>query len=100
MDVANKIIALGALPFNPLLLSFHFIVHNTPYDDVINLCLGYVERCDAIYRIPGKSKGADREMKHAITRGIPHFHTMESLEFWLYVQANPNGTDENVGDVD
>jgi hypothetical protein len=32
-----------------------------------------LDKCDAILRLPGESKGADREMLHANNWGIPEF---------------------------
>ena len=42
--------------------------------------LAVIERCDAIYRIPGKSKGADIETLFAKRRGIPVITNIKKLK--------------------
>jgi hypothetical protein len=39
----------------------------------------WVEVCDAVYRIPGDSKGADAEVKHAESLKIPVFRDFISV---------------------
>jgi len=39
-------------------------------------------RCDALFRLPGESKGADLEERWARERGIPVFRDLLALEGW------------------
>lgn len=41
-----------------------------------------IERCDAVLRIPGPSKGADEEVRFANSKGIPVFIAAEGLLNW------------------
>lgn len=41
-----------------------------------------VSRCDAVYRLPGESKGADLEVIHALSRGLPVFYDVADLVRW------------------
>jgi len=41
--------------------------------------LAVIEKCDAVYRIKGNSKGADIECRFAKRRGIPVFYSKKSL---------------------
>jgi hypothetical protein len=42
-----------------------------------------IKRCDALFRIPGKSPGADREVHFATeVVNIPVFHYMSDLDKW------------------
>ena len=45
--------------------------------------LPWVARADAVLRLPGESTGADREVAHAESRGIPVFYDIESLLRWV-----------------
>lgn len=36
-----------------------------------------LERCDAILRLPGESKGADEDVRRAMARGIPVYYSLE-----------------------
>jgi hypothetical protein len=38
-----------------------------------------LERCDAVLRVPGKSKGADQDVKIAQERGLPVFYRVEDV---------------------
>ena len=38
-----------------------------------------LERCDAVLRIPGESKGADQDVAIARERGLPVFFTLEEV---------------------
>ena len=46
--------------------------------------LAHMVRCDAVYRIPGASTGADAEVKVAQERDLPVFFNMDELEQWVY----------------
>lgn len=41
-----------------------------------------IKRCDALLRIPGESKGSDREVEFAQKHNIPTFRDIESLVQW------------------
>jgi hypothetical protein len=38
-----------------------------------------LERCDAVLRIPGESKGADQDVAIARERGLPVFFKLEEV---------------------
>ena len=38
-----------------------------------------IEEADVLFRIPGESVGADREVEHAKSRGIPVVHNLRQL---------------------
>lgn len=79
LEAAEKLIALGYVPYAPLLTHFwHMMFPHEPeywyeYD------LHWVDACDALLRLPGKSHGADREVEHACARRIPCFDSIEAL---------------------
>lgn len=40
----------------------------------------WINVCDCILRLPGKSTGADLEVAHASMKGIPVFYSLEELK--------------------
>lgn len=53
-----------------------------PYEAWMELDFAMLERCDALLRIAGPSPGADREVDHAISKGIPVFYNIQDLVNW------------------
>ena len=43
------------------------------------LSLSLADRCDAVLRIGGKSRGADQEVEHLRKRGRPVYHSIDEL---------------------
>jgi hypothetical protein len=77
MCYSQRLFDSGLVPFNPLLLNQHFIVHPADWTKAIQWCLSYLTKCDALVRIPGVSSGADIEVAMAEKIGIPVFETNE-----------------------
>jgi hypothetical protein len=38
-----------------------------------------LERCDAVYRLTGESKGADQDVRLALERGLPVYHRLTDV---------------------
>ena len=38
-----------------------------------------IEKCDAIFRIPGASKGADQDVEIARSKGLPVFYDIDEV---------------------
>lgn len=50
------------------------------YDEILHPTAGrLIERCDAILRLPGDSKGADNDVKLAHERGIPVYYDIADV---------------------
>ncbi|MBC8074704.1 MAG: DUF4406 domain-containing protein [Chloroflexales bacterium] len=50
------------------------------YDQILHPTAGrLIERCDAILRLPGESKGADNDVRLAHERGIPVYTALEDI---------------------
>ena len=43
-----------------------------------------LQRCDAVLRLPGASKGADNDVRVANDRGIPVYHRLQDVIFFFY----------------
>lgn len=64
-------------------LSLHWdLVHPRPYEDWLQLDLDIIRRCHAVYRLPGASAGADREVSWAGCLMLPVFRRREALLEW------------------
>jgi nucleoside 2-deoxyribosyltransferase len=79
METADILIRSGFAPFNPLLTHFQHVKFPQNYEMWMRQDFVYLQRCDCLLRIPGKSKGADREIKEAKRLGIPVFNSIEDL---------------------
>ncbi len=79
IDTVDVLINKGFVPFAPLYFHFQHLVHPRPYEDWIELDLKWLEVCDCLLRLSGKSKGADKEVKKARKLGLPIFYSLEDL---------------------
>jgi hypothetical protein len=75
---ATEVYRAGFIPINPSNPTWHMV---TPlsHDEWLEIDLSLVEVADAVLRIPGVSCGADMETAHALTHGIPVFHSLSAL---------------------
>lgn len=61
------------------------------WDDFLNWDLSWIRKCDAIYRIKGKSTGADIECRFMKRLGKPIFTSMKELEKYNKSRGKKNG---------
>lgn len=85
MVAADILFQLGYEPFCPLLFHYHDLHFPRTWNDWMTTCLTWLEKCDAVYRLPGESRGADIEVERAVELGIPvirdlHASTLFALE--------------------
>jgi hypothetical protein len=80
--VGEALRALGFCPFVPHLSALWQMVWPVDYEGWMTLDFAWIERCDALLRMPGESPGADREVAHAKSLGIPVFHSDAELIAW------------------
>lgn len=81
-ELFHQLFDLGFAPIIPhlsMLLDFH---KPRPWEDWMELDLPIVARSQAVYRMPGPSRGADCETAHAAALGIPVFLSIERLTEW------------------
>lgn len=57
------------------------------YEHWIEADLAWVEVADCLFRFPGESSGADREVEHAEKHSIPVFKMWADLDQWLRKQT-------------
>lgn len=79
----HEVWVAGFVPFIPHLSAFHEIVIGTqPWEEWLLYDEQIILRCDALFRMPGASKGADREVAFAGRHGIPVFEDLEEMKRW------------------
>jgi hypothetical protein len=79
IDAAHKILDLGHCPVAPLLSHFLHIQRQRPYQDWVNMDLALIPRMDIVLRLPGESRGADKEVQTAQKFNIPVVFSWEEL---------------------
>lgn len=86
VEMADVICALGGCPFIPHLCHLWELIYPHNYDFWLEYDLNWLKVCDAAYRLPGESAGADEERKQCERLKIPVFYTtptlMEFIENW------------------
>jgi len=63
----------------PHLSALHNMIKPRHYESWMDLDFGLILRCEALYRMPGESPGADREVSFAEAHGIPVFKSLPDL---------------------
>lgn len=76
---STKLRDAGMVPFCPHLSTLWATVTPRPYEWWMALDLEWVARCDCLLRLPGESKGADREMALARSLGKGVWHDVDAL---------------------
>ncbi len=82
-DAFRAIMDLGHVPFAPLFSHYQQIIHPVGYEDWLKWDFAWLEQCDAVLRLPGKSEVADRECEHADKNNIPVIKTRAELIEYL-----------------
>jgi len=78
---ADELIQLGFVPILPDNPAWHLAFPKT-YEEWMALDFALIAGCDAVFRLPGESPGADRETAFAIGRSIPVFTDTNELCRW------------------
>mgnify|MGYP001589384800 CR=1 FL=1 len=81
LDTNHALIEYGFFPFCPHLFHFQDLLSppNISYEDWLALGQAWLLKCDAVLRIEGESRGADREVALALEEGIPVFYSVTDL---------------------
>lgn len=79
MDMADKLLDLGFIPFTPEYLHFQHMMHPRSYEEWMEYDKVWVLTCNCLLRLEGKSSGADEEVSMAKQAGIPVFYSVEEL---------------------
>jgi hypothetical protein len=78
-ETANRLADLGFAPFVPHGTHFWHMLFPRPYEFWLDLDNQFLPFCEAIYRLPGASSGADKEVLRAQQLNIPVFTDIDDL---------------------
>ena len=88
VEMADVISALGACPFIPHLCHLWHLIAPHDYDFWMDYDLQWLGVCNAAFRLPGQSDGAEKEERYCEKMNIPVFHNtvdlMKFIEDWRY----------------
>jgi hypothetical protein len=76
----------GLRVFVPHMSHFEHLLEPKPYSHWLKVDLEWLPLCDVLYRMPGESSGADKEVEAAKAAGIPVVSSLGGLEDWLASQ--------------
>lgn len=82
ITAGEAIFSLGCLPYIPHLNHSWHLCYPHSHAEWLAMDLEWLRLCQAVYRLPGLSQGADEEVAIARTLGLPVFTTMEDLAQW------------------
>lgn len=88
IKVANALMDAGLSPFLPHLSHFWHTVTPKPYQEWLDLDFEWITVCQVLYRMPGESSGADKEVALAESLGIPVFRSLQLLLEWAAREAS------------
>lgn len=89
ITVGEQISAIGLSPFVPHLYFFWDSRHRHDYEFWMTHCITWVRQCEALFRMPGASPGADREEALAVSLGLPVFRDLKLLDRWARGEHQP-----------
>src|SRR5438067_2140617 len=87
IQVAGELVDEGLVtPFVPHLTLLWHLVDPRPLEFWYEYDVATLARCDAVFRLPGESTGADRETAYAETKDLPVFTARTELSKWAQSQ--------------
>jgi hypothetical protein len=95
---AERLRLLGAAVFVPHCFVQWYQPFDLSYDECMALDEVWLRQCEALFRMPGKSPGSDREAERAQQLGIPVFTDVKELIRWLAGSKQPDGDWPQIGD--
>ena len=82
LEVADRLMGKGFVPYAPLLNHFQNEMFPRPEIDWLNFDISWLCVCNVILRLPGRSSGADQEVGVAKMKNIPIVYSIEELLKW------------------
>lgn len=79
LDVANKLLKMGFVPYAPLLCHYWDQYSSKTADEWLKYDMEWLESCDMVLRLSGTSVGADAEVKLAESLNIPVVYDLDGL---------------------
>ena len=79
LHAAEILLGMGHVPYVPHLTAFWHFVFPHAVDFWYAYDLHWLEVCDALYRLPGESVGADNEIARAHELGLPVYERIQDV---------------------
>lgn len=80
---SHMIMDMGHVPLTPLLYHYLEIHQGRSYAEWLDATIALMLKSDVVLRLPGESKGADKEVEVAILNNIPVCYGWDELEAHL-----------------
>jgi hypothetical protein len=80
---AERLRKLGLAVFVPHCFAGWYQSFDLTYDECMALDAVWLRQCEALFRMPGRSPGADKEVLLARELGLPVFTDVEALRHWM-----------------
>lgn len=77
IEAGETIACSGYYPYIPHLTLFWHLIYPHEINFWYKHDLAWLEKCDAIIRLPGSSSGADKEVEYAKLLDIPVFYGLD-----------------------
>jgi len=91
IEVADRIVEYGVVPIVPHVSLLWDLTKPRPPEFWYEYTMQLLARCDAIYRIPGDSWGADREMEYAGANNMTRITGFWTLLEWCLIHGVREG---------
>jgi len=79
LEAATALLRAGLWPYVPHLSHYWEAQHPHHYEVWMDLDFAWIRRCDVVLRLPGASKGGDREVAFAESIGVPVLRSVEEV---------------------
>jgi hypothetical protein len=79
VKAATRLRKLGYAPYVPHLSHVWHLIDPQPIEFWYGLDIEWLEKCNAVIRLSGLSRGADHEVEVAKSKGIPVFLSVEKF---------------------
>ncbi len=79
INAGTVLLERGYAPYVPHLTAYWHIIAPQGYETWMALDFAYLAVCDVLLRLPGPSKGSDREVAEAKRLGIPVYYSLDTL---------------------
>lgn len=97
----DRLLRAGYAPYVPHLnCAWETVTGARDYELWLRLDMDFLDVCDVLLRLPGDSRGADREVARAIERGIPVFYGIDLLVEAVPVEFPPLASGDAVVRLD
>jgi hypothetical protein len=78
-EAGDKLLEMGHIPVVPHLSALWHCISPKSWDEWLIIDRALIPRMDALLRLPGISKGADKEVELARELDIPVYYSIESI---------------------